>query len=120
MKSTHVRSNSLGDFPLERTESENANLERLVKKRKLEDMLLKLSPAGENKNEQENKRYLEAGCSNDWPEIQFKITEMKRGSLMDWENKADIAYWRGETEKVRDKGIGKIIATRFPEIGELE
>ncbi|KAL3284113.1 hypothetical protein HHI36_018281 [Cryptolaemus montrouzieri] len=37
-------------------------------------------------------------CSNDWPESHFKITEMKRGSLIDWENKPDFAYWRGETK----------------------
>ncbi|KAL3277800.1 hypothetical protein HHI36_013142 [Cryptolaemus montrouzieri] len=55
MKSTHVRSNSLGDFPLRRKEGENANLGRSLKKRKLEDMLLKLSPTEGNKNEQENK-----------------------------------------------------------------
>ncbi|KAL3273653.1 hypothetical protein HHI36_015083 [Cryptolaemus montrouzieri] len=63
MESTLVRSNSLGDFPLETPESLNTNLERSLKKRKLEHMLLKLGLTAVNKNEQDIRDLIGKVCS---------------------------------------------------------
>ncbi|KAL3290365.1 hypothetical protein HHI36_023707 [Cryptolaemus montrouzieri] len=139
-------------------------------KRKLEDVPLKLSPTGENKNEHENK-YLrqmlgdikklgeiieiaKSGSGRDRTRkdirdligkvcrtsllveqrIYLSVCEVRserkyekleqdidlRTTLEEERKKSKELSEREETEKARDEGIEKILATRFPEIGELE